>query len=56
MPRKVSTQRARLGERLRELRASRFRSGAALARHLGWQQTWVSKLELGAQLPSDGDL
>ncbi|MGH3536852.1 MAG: helix-turn-helix domain-containing protein [Pseudonocardiaceae bacterium] len=56
MPRKVSQPRARLGERLRELRAARFRSGAAMARHLGWQQTRVSKLELGTQLPSDGDL
>lgn len=54
--RKVSPQRARLGERLRELRAARFRSGAAMARHLDWQQTRVSKLELGAQLPSDEDL
>lgn len=57
MPRRnVSPARARLGERLRELRASRFRSGAAMARHLDWQQTRVSKLELGAQLPSDEDL
>lgn len=55
-PRKISPQRARLGERLRELRAARFRSGAAMARHLDWQQTRVSKLELGAQLPSDEDL
>lgn len=54
--RKIIPQRARLGERLRELRATRFRSGAALARHLDWQQTRVSKFELGAQLPSDDDL
>ncbi len=27
-----------------------------MARHLDWQQTRVSKLELGAQLPSDEDL
>ncbi|MGQ0718250.1 MAG: helix-turn-helix domain-containing protein [Pseudonocardiales bacterium] len=54
--RKVSPQRARLGDRLRELRAARFRSGAAMARHLDWQQTRVSKLELGSQLPSDDDL
>ncbi|MGH3997806.1 MAG: helix-turn-helix domain-containing protein, partial [Pseudonocardiaceae bacterium] len=50
--RKVSAARARLGDRLRELRAARFRSGAAMARHLDWQQTRVSKLELGSQLPS----
>ncbi|MGH3985635.1 MAG: helix-turn-helix domain-containing protein [Pseudonocardiaceae bacterium] len=55
-PRKISPQRARLGDRLRELRAARFRSGAAIARHLDWQQTRVSKLELGSQLPSDDDL
>lgn len=54
--RRVSPQRARLGDRLRELRAARFRSGAAMARHLDWFQTRVSKLELGAQLPSDEDL
>jgi hypothetical protein len=41
---------------LRELRATCFRSGAAMARHLDWQQTRVSKLELGTQLPSEGDL
>ncbi len=57
MPRRKATQqRGRLGDRLRELRATRFRSGAAMARHLDWQQTRVSKLELGAQLPSDDDL
>jgi transcriptional regulator with XRE-family HTH domain len=54
--RNISPPRARLGERLRELRAIRFRSGAALARHLNWQQTRVSKLERGTQLPSDDDL
>jgi transcriptional regulator with XRE-family HTH domain len=54
--RKASPQRIRLGDRLRELRATRFRSGAAMARHLDWQQTRVSKLELGTQLPSPDDL
>lgn len=42
--------------RLRELRATRYRSGSAMARELGWQQTRVSKLELGTQLPSEADL
>ena len=55
-PRNISPQRAHLGDRLHELRAARFRSGAAMARHLDWQQTRVSKLELGSQLPSDEDL
>ncbi|MCA1821522.1 MAG: helix-turn-helix domain-containing protein [Pseudonocardia sp.] len=54
--RNISPQRARLGDRLRELRAARYRSGAAMARALGWQQTRVSKLELGVQLPSEEDL
>lgn len=53
---KVSPQRAALGARLRELRASKFRSGAALARYLGWVQTRVNKLEHGYQLPSTEDL
>lgn len=52
----MSSPRERLGTRLRELRASAFRSGSALARHLGWQQTKVSRLETGKQLPSPADL
>lgn len=56
MPKGVSPQRAALGLRLQELRASKFRSGSAMARHLGWQQTRVNKLEHGYQLPSPEDL
>ncbi|MGH3925535.1 MAG: helix-turn-helix domain-containing protein [Pseudonocardiaceae bacterium] len=56
MPPKVSPQRARLGAKLRELRATTFRSGSAMAEHLGWQQTRVNKLEHGYQLPSPEDL
>lgn len=52
----VSPRRGRLGARLRELRAARFPSGSALARTLGWQQTRVSKLEVGTQLPTGEDL
>lgn len=52
----ISSQRLRLGNRLRELRAREFRSGSALARELGWVQTRVSKLERGVQLPSVKDL
>lgn len=48
--------RTRLAERLRAVRAPRFRSGSALARHLGWQQSKVSRIELGVQLPSRDDL
>lgn len=56
MAREITPQRARLGTRLRELRATRFRSASELGRALGWQQSRVSKLERGAQLPSSGDL
>ncbi len=38
------------------LRALRFRSGSELARALGWQQTKVSKLERGVQLPKSSEL
>lgn len=54
--RRISPPRTRLGDRLRELRATTFRSGATTARHLNWQQTRVFQLELGSQLPSDADL
>ncbi len=49
-------RRARLGTWLRELRAARYRSASALGRDLGWQQSRVSKLERGAQLPTPEDL
>lgn len=52
----VPPKRARLGSRLRGLRALRFRSGSELARTLGWQQTKVSKLERGVQLPTAAEL
>jgi transcriptional regulator with XRE-family HTH domain len=52
----VPPQRARLGARLRALRALRFRSGSEFARALGWQQTKVSKLERGVQLPKSSEL
>lgn len=56
MPEQVPPRRARLGARLRELRAVRFRSGSALARELDWQQTKVSRLERGATLPTGAEL
>jgi transcriptional regulator with XRE-family HTH domain len=52
----VPPQRARLGARLRALRALRFRSGSEFARALGWQQTKVSKIERGVQLPQSSEL
>lgn len=56
MPASITAQRAQLARRLRELRAAAFPSGSALARELGWHQTRVSKLEHGAQRPTDADL
>jgi len=56
VPAPITPQRALLARRLRELRAVAFSSGSALARHLGWHQTRVSKLEQGAQRPTDDDL
>ncbi len=52
----ASTRTEELAARLRELRATAFRSGSAMSRQLGWQQTRVSKLETGAQLPTAADL
>lgn len=56
MTSEVPPGRARLGARLRILRARRFRSGSEFARVLGWQQTKVSKLERGVQLPKSSEL
>lgn len=56
MPAPITPQRALLARRLRELRAAAFPSGSALARHLGWHQTRVSKLEQGNQRPTEDDL
>jgi transcriptional regulator with XRE-family HTH domain len=63
VPPPISPQRARLGRRLRELRAAAFPSGGALARHLreqhpnsSWHQTRVSKLERGEQRPTETDI
>ncbi|MBV9313059.1 MAG: helix-turn-helix transcriptional regulator [Pseudonocardia sp.] len=56
VPTTPGPQRKRLGARLREIRAARYRSGSALAEALGWQQSRVSKLETGVQLPTAEDL
>ena len=48
--------RARLGVRLRALRAAAGLSGSRLAQQLGWPQPRVSKLETGKQLPTEDDL
>ncbi|MGH3811564.1 MAG: helix-turn-helix domain-containing protein [Pseudonocardiaceae bacterium] len=51
-----SSHRARLAARLRAVRAARFPSGNQFAKHIGWQQSRVSKLETGTQLPTDDDI
>jgi transcriptional regulator with XRE-family HTH domain len=53
----LDQRRADLGERLRQLRErAGHASGVAFARHLGWQQSKVSRIETGAQLPTDADI
>lgn len=52
----MNPQRQQLGARLREVRATRYPSGNAFARAIGWAQSRVSKLETGAQLPTEEDL
>lgn len=56
MARDIPPRRAKLGARLRELRATRYSSGAEFAREIGWLQPKVSKIERGAQLPSPDDV
>lgn len=51
-----NTRRARLAARLRAVRAAAFPSGNAFALHIGWSQSRVSKIETGAQLPSEDDI
>jgi transcriptional regulator with XRE-family HTH domain len=48
--------RARLAARLRELRTEHYRSASEFGRAVGWEQSRVSKLERGAQMPTDADL
>jgi transcriptional regulator with XRE-family HTH domain len=45
-----------LGARLRQLRTTRFASGAQFARALSWSQSKVSRLESGKGLPTRSDL
>ncbi len=52
----VSPRRARLAARLRALRASAAPSGNQFATLIGWQQSRVSKLETGKQLPTEADI
>lgn len=52
----VSPRRARLAARLKALRAGAAPSGSEFARIIGWQQSKVSKLETGKQLPTETDI
>jgi len=52
----MNPRRARLAARLREVRAAAFPSGNAFAAAVGWVQSRVSKLETGAQLPTEEDI
>lgn len=52
----LNPHRARLAARLRGLRTATGLSGNRFAAHIGWHQSRVSKLETGAQLPTDDDL
>ncbi|MGQ0773017.1 MAG: helix-turn-helix domain-containing protein [Pseudonocardiales bacterium] len=52
----LNPHRVRLAARLRELRTATGLSGNRFAAHIGWDQSRVSKLETGAQLPTDEDL
>ncbi len=52
----VSPRRARLAARLRTLRAAAAPSGNQFATLIGWQQSRVSKLETGKQLPTEADI
>lgn len=56
MPAPMNLHRVRLAGRLRALRAASGYSGNRFAQHIGWQQSRVSKLETGKQLPSEADI
>lgn len=48
--------RVGLANRLREVRAAAYPSGNAFAPVIGWPQTRVSKIERGAQMPTEDDI
>lgn len=52
----VSPRRRRLAARLRALRAGVAPSGNQFAKIIGWQQSRISKLETGRQLPTEADI
>lgn len=52
----LNPRRVRLAATLKTLRETAMPSGAELARRTGWVQPKVSRLETGAQLPTEDDL
>jgi len=56
LARTVDGRRSELAAHLRTVRAGAFRSGQRFAEHLGWPQSRVSKLETGAQMPTEEDV
>jgi transcriptional regulator with XRE-family HTH domain len=55
-PNSVKQARDALGARLRELRQHAGINGKQLAESLGWQNAKISKIELGRQTPTAGDI
>jgi transcriptional regulator with XRE-family HTH domain len=55
-PNSIRQARDALGARLRELRQQAGINGKQLAESLGWQNTKISKIELGRQTPTANDI
>ncbi|WP_046724414.1 helix-turn-helix domain-containing protein [Streptomyces xiamenensis] len=55
-PRGVQEARQELGGRLRALRQAAAVDGRTLAERLGWPPSKVSKIQLGRQSPTEGDI
>jgi transcriptional regulator with XRE-family HTH domain len=56
IPERYTTDRATLADALKHLRETRFATGSAAARALGWSQPKISKIENGRVLPSVDDV
>lgn len=52
----MPAERAQLAQRLREVRAAAYSSGSKFAEAAGWPQSRVSKIERGAQMPTEDDI
>jgi transcriptional regulator with XRE-family HTH domain len=56
VPRPILEHQKQLADRLADLRTAGGFAGAEFARHLGWQQSRVSKIETGTQLATEDDV